>query len=439
MSHEQKNIISDNNAKRLIKFQVFLMCVGVLFLLQNILTNNQNISAVYSNLVFYGGFFISGLIGLLLSLLVIKFPNLNPNLKMLPIHITLLLLLITNFYSFYYGKTVFATFVIFASIAIITPVVYKIEPLIYNALIIIGAICFAKLSYPIVGIHSVIDIFIFVIICSLLSIFIWEDTIHDFLLQNNLEEYKNKMDREIQLAAVVQESFFKHEENIYDDWSLFFYSKSMAGVSGDFFDIFNTDSKLDGIGLFDVSGHGISSGLVTMLVKNIIDQEFSNGKDDKLKTVIDRINVRYKKEKGNIENYMTGILCRTNKDTVDFVNAGHSMPIYFDSKNNTAELLQPEGGKKSFGAIGLDIPNRFNSHSIKMNPGDELFLFTDGVTDAENNRKESFGKERLIKSILRNAERPLTTQINCILSDIKNFSFDVPQKDDITLLILKKK
>ena len=70
---------------------------------------------------------------------------------------------------------------------------------------------------------------------------------------------------------------------------------------------------------------------------------------------------------------------------------------------------------------------------------DELIFFTDGITDATNEVNNSFGKERLLKSAMRNVLRPLSTQIDCIISDVKTFSANVPQNDDITLIILEKK
>ena len=75
----------------------------------------------------------------------------------------------------------------------------------------------------------------------------------------------------------------------------------------------------------------------------------------------------------------------------------------------------------------------------QMERGDELIFFTDGATEATNSYGEDFGKGRLLKSIFRNADRPLTTQVNCIVSDILTFTGNAPQKDDITIIILKKK
>ena len=114
------------------------------------------------------------------------------------------------------------------------------------------------------------------------------------------------------------------------------------------------------------------------------------------------------------------------------------MPIYYSAKNDSANYVEDDN--TAFGAIGLpDIPTNFISHTVEMSRGDELIFFTDGVTEATNSQGEDFGKDRLLKSIFRNADRPLTTQVNCIVSDILTFIGTEPRKDDITIIILKKK
>ena len=77
--------------------------------------------------------------------------------------------------------------------------------------------------------------------------------------------------------------------------------KPMSGVSGDLYITFISENKLEGIGIFDISGHGIASGLVTMLVKNIIENEFQKGINLPLNEVMDTINERIIIEKGNID------------------------------------------------------------------------------------------------------------------------------------------
>ena len=114
------------------------------------------------------------------------------------------------------------------------------------------------------------------------------------------------------------------------------------------------------------------------------------------------------------------------------------MPIYYSAKEDSANFIEDDN--TAFGAIGLpDLPTNFISHTIEMERGDELIFFTDGATEAVNNNDEDCGKDRLLKSIFRNADRPLTTQVNCIVSDILTFIGNKPQNDDITIIILKKK
>ena len=114
------------------------------------------------------------------------------------------------------------------------------------------------------------------------------------------------------------------------------------------------------------------------------------------------------------------------------------MPIYYNAQEDSASYIEDDN--TAFGAIGLpDLPTNFVSHTVEMNRGDELIFFTDGATEATNKQDMDFGKDRLLKSIFRNADRPLTTQVNCIVSDILTFIGDKPQNDDITIIILKKK
>ena len=341
-------------------------------------------------------------------------------------------------YILYYEHNTFNSMIVYACVTVNFPVFFNISPIIFAAVVTAGSVALMPHIIDEYNMFIAMDSVIFVLILYFLSFKRWATEKDNFLHHRSEHEYKESVENELRLAQVVQQSFFKHNETIYTDWAISYCNKPMAGVSGDFLDIYSSGETLDGIGLFDVSGHGIASGLVTMLVKNIIFQEFTNGKTDKLKSILDRINIRYIKEKGNIENYLTGILARLKDDKVEFINAGHSMPILYSAKEDSANYITDDN--TAFGAIGLpDIPTNFVSHIVEMSRGDELIFFTDGATEATNKQGEDFGKDRLLKSIFRNADRPLTTQINCIVSDILTFIGDKPQNDDITIIILKKK
>ena len=441
MPQEFRVSYAKSNASILMKFLIGLLSFGIFSTVLFLFIYGKDLPNHIPDIIYHGTFIVISLIGLLLSKFVLKHDNLPTELLLSPLHFIYLSCLALAMYNFYNDNAVFNSFVTFVCVVTITPILFTIEPLFFiTPLIICSILMWDKTAQTYTTLAS-INIFTFAIIASALNINRWRITIKEYIHEHELSLYKEKMEKEIDLAAIVQQSFFRYEDTVFDEWSIVYYSKAMTGISGDLIAIFNEISKLNGLGIFDVSGHGISSGLVTMLVKNIINQEFSNGINDNLKTVLDRINVRYQKEKGNIENYLTGILCRIDGNKVDFVNAGHSMPILYSASEDRADFVKSNNNKElSYGAIGLTgVPYNFISHSVEMSSGDELILFTDGATDALNMENKPYGKERLIKSINRNSERPLTTQINCIVSDISNFSHNMPQQDDISIIILKKK
>ena len=262
-------------------------------------------------------------------------------------------------------------------------------------------------------------------------------TISVYKIEDNLEAKNRGLEKEIRMASVIQQNFFKQDVSQINNFDLAFYSKPMAGVSGDLYDFFRTGSNLEGLGIFDVSGHGISSGLVTMLVKNIIHQEFYTKEKMDLWEILNNINGRVIQEKGDIENYLTGILIKTNKENIEVAIAGHPRPIFYHHKTGICEFLQMK--KESVGAIGIPgFPVYYTSQVYNFEEGDELFIYSDGLVDTVNERKEDFGKDRLLNLIYRVCDMPAKMQMVEVEKQIAMFQGRAPQKDDLTFIILKK-
>lgn len=257
---------------------------------------------------------------------------------------------------------------------------------------------------------------------------------------NDILQYKQvQNEKEIELATFVQQSFYKHEQLVLKDWEISYYFKALQGVSGDLYDIYYDNDKLKGLGIFDVSGHGIASGLVTMLVKNIINQEFYIGSEDKLEDVMSIINNRIIDEKGSIENYLTGILIRVNKNELEIVNAGHPECILYNCKSKTAEFVS-KGSDECCGAIGIPyLPVHFETNRIKMNSGDSLLLYTDGITECMNTKREEYTSDRLLHAFKGTVNLPIDEQIQAILHDLNAFISNSKITDDISYIILRKK
>ena len=437
-SEECKLLMAERNLSTMFKAQAMLIILGFYGIIAILVTHKGSYQNYIPRFFYFGEYIVFGLLCILMAAKLRTITFARSRIKMIPTYFLFIYLMAFPMYILYYEHNTFNSMIVYACVTVNFPVFFNISPIIFAAVVTAGSVALMPHIIDEYNMFIAMDSVIFVLILYFLSFKRWATEKDNFLHHRSEHEYKESVENELRLAQVVQQSFFKHNETIYTDWAISYCNKPMAGVSGDFLDIYSSGETLDGIGLFDVSGHGIASGLVTMLVKNIIFQEFTNGKTDKLKSILDRINIRYIKEKGNIENYLTGILARLKDDKVEFINAGHSMPILYSAKEDSANYITDDN--TAFGAIGLpDIPTNFVSHIVEMSRGDELIFFTDGATEATNKQGEDFGKDRLLKSIFRNADRPLTTQVNCIVSDILTFIGDKPQNDDITIIILKKK
>lgn len=248
-----------------------------------------------------------------------------------------------------------------------------------------------------------------------------------------------RADKEIELASYVQQSFYNIKLPDFKNYEVAYYNRPMAGVSGDLYDFYFTKDTLEGFGLFDVSGHGISSGLVTMLVKNIINDEFTKGRKLSVNEILYIINDRIITQKGNVENYLTGILARINGNEVEFVNAGHPNAILYKAKENKLELIR-RGTTNETGVIGIpDFPTNFENVKVTVEKGDMFLLYTDGLVETMNRNREEFGLERLKRTFLKNSDMPIKEQVENIVEEAKTFANRAKIADDITLLILKKK
>ena len=304
---------------------------------------------------------------------------------------------------------------------------------------------------------------IFVFLAMLIGFFVSQCNRVDFLnsnleklVQNRTEELSRanntleetnthlkyeveRADKEIELASFVQQSFYNVKLPDFKNFEVAYYNKPMAGVSGDLYDFYFSKETLEGFGLFDVSGHGISSGLVTMLVKNIINDEFYKGKKLAMNEVLYIINDRIITQKGNVENYLTGVLARIRGNDIEFVNAGHPNVIHYKSKENKLELIK-RGSTNETGVIGIaDFPVNFETVTVTAEKGDLFLLYTDGLVETMNRNREEFGLERLKRTFLKNSDLSIKEQIENIVDEARTFANRAKITDDITLLIIKKK
>ena len=204
-------------------------------------------------------------------------------------------------------------------------------------------------------------------------------------------------------------------------------------VGGDFYDFFMVDDTHLAIVMADVSGKGVPAALFMVIGKTLIKDHTTPGRD--LGKVFTEVN-QLLCESNSEELFITafeGVLDLVTGEFV-YVNAGHEMPFICKAGGN----FEPYKIRAAFVLAGME-GMKYRAGSMTLEPGDKIFQYTDGVTEATNVNNELYGMERL-GAILNKAKNGTPHEIlPTVKKDIDEFVGKAPQFDDITMLCLEYK
>ena len=202
-------------------------------------------------------------------------------------------------------------------------------------------------------------------------------------------------------------------------------------VGGDFYDFFMIDDNHLAIVVADVSGKGIPAALFMVIGKTLIKNHTQAGSSlDKVFADVNNLLCESNNE-GLFITAFEGVLNLTTGE-FRYVNAGHECPyIYRKGEKYTLHMLEP-----GFILAGMEDMT-YETGCIQINPGDKLFQFTDGVTDAININEELYGEQRLYDVLNKNVDKNSKELLNAIKTDIDSFVGEAAQFDDITMLCVE--
>ena len=204
-------------------------------------------------------------------------------------------------------------------------------------------------------------------------------------------------------------------------------------VGGDFYDFFMVDDTHLGIVMADVSGKGVPAALFMVIGKTLIKDHTTPGRD--LGKVFTEVN-QLLCESNSEELFITafeGVLDLVTGEFV-YVNAGHEMPFICKAGGD----FEPYKIRAGFVLAGME-GMKYRAGSTRLEPGDKIFQYTDGVTEATNLKNELYGMNRL-GAILNKVKGGTPNDIlPAIKKDIDEFVGDADQFDDITMLCLEYK
>lgn len=432
------NIIS-KNLHRLAILEQVLFSFGILMIIVSFIRFSSDWKAHYDDFIYYAAYILNSLIVLLAAIRTTHHPEWPVWRRNQPTYLAIFFLLTLSVYLLFTSPTPLSFYTVYVNVCIIAIVMLAVEPAFFIGLLTAFTVAICMRLHSVGSVTMILNMCLTTIIMSILSLYKWASLINEFTFEKVQTNHIQSIEREIELAAFVQESFSKRKMPELKDFDIAYYSKAMAGVSGDMYDFYTDDDVLEGAGIFDVSGHGIASGLVTMLVRNIFQQEFHQNETSPLYEVMEIIDKRIRVEKRNIENYLTGILLRMKGNTIEIVNAGHPCPILYKKKTGECSYFD-EKRQFSSSVIGLSaIEPFFQETSFEMESGDEIILFTDGIKEAMNALHNEYGSSRFLASVRNAVQRDFKGQIPSVLADIGHFTENAAQSDDITIVIIRKK
>ena len=248
---------------------------------------------------------------------------------------------------------------------------------------------------------------------------------------------KEYISAELNIATQIQHSLIPHifpafpELKEMDIYAVMHPAKK---VGGDFYDFFLIDNNRLAFVIADVSGKGIPAALLMVVTKTLIKKEATLNDDPG--TIFKNVNDQMCDSNNSLGMFITAFMGILDLKTgeVNFSNAGHNNPL-IKKRNGKFNKLRME---KQFVIAGM--PNLdFKTEKFKMNAGDIIFLYTDGITESEGANSKLLGEENLI-SILdsMDTEKSSLKQIsNIVIDKVKEFREVELQSDDITTLIIR--
>lgn len=247
------------------------------------------------------------------------------------------------------------------------------------------------------------------------------------------EMAQERVARELALAREVQAGLLPHALPEMEGWQFAAILEPAQETSGDFYDFIPLPGGRLGIVIADVAGKGLGAALYMALCRTLI-RTFAPEYDSRPERVLEATNRRILTD-AQAELFASvfyGVLDPVSA-TLTYCNAGHNPPVLFRAGQREIDQVLVRTGVV-LGAFE-DITT-WGQASVQLEPGDLLLLYTDGVTEAQNKRKEFFGEERMLAAVRAALGRPPSEAQEHLLALLAGFVGDVPQFDDITLVML---
>jgi serine phosphatase RsbU (regulator of sigma subunit) len=247
-----------------------------------------------------------------------------------------------------------------------------------------------------------------------------------------LEEKQARIDDDLSTARLLQSSILPADFSAYRATAIAASMRPALEVGGDFYDVFQLPACRLGLVVGDVSGKGVAAAFFMAVTRTLLREVAAEGAPPA--ACMARVNKTLCHE-NPIDMFVTALYADLDEATgeVRLVNAGHCEPIVVRA-DGTTEIVKRSGNPP----LGVMDGRQFKESNVTLAPGEMLFLYTDGVTEAVNLEGEQFRMARLVEIAQAEAGRSPQELMLAVIGRVETFSAGTLQADDITCLVVRR-
>ncbi|MBI1803788.1 MAG: serine/threonine-protein phosphatase [Ignavibacteriae bacterium] len=255
------------------------------------------------------------------------------------------------------------------------------------------------------------------------------------LRSRKIERQAKVLERDLDKASEIQRSILPQHEMHFHAYEIYGVSMADRLVGGDFFDYLQIEGDTERIGIVigDATSKGLSAAVEALYVSGALRMGFQF--QTKISVLLSRVNKLVNKtftEEHFVSLFYTELTDDKN-GLVLYANCGHNNPILLRGNSDQPELLEATGQ-----VLGPFPNETYKTESILMNREDVLLLYTDGISEATNEKGEFYGEDRLFQRILEARNKSAREITQHILEDVQIFNSSGTQSDDKTIVAIKR-
>jgi len=247
---------------------------------------------------------------------------------------------------------------------------------------------------------------------------------------------KRRIDRDLDVARDIQRILLPNSAPAFEGFEIAGLNIPASRVSGDYYDYIPVDDERLGIAIADVSGKGVAASLIMAMCRSVLRSVASSS--GSAAAVLQSLNRQlYPDIREDMFISMAYLIAHKSGNELVLARAGHDAPLLYRASDSSVTKINPPGM-----ALGIDSGSVFNRVTgdckVRLEAGDCLILYTDGVTEALDANGLEFGMSKLTEAIQASAADGAPGVLNRVTADLKAFVGNYPQNDDITLIAIRK-